>query len=153
MLALVSAPVAVGQNFSGSLLTLRETPAWTTPLSPTTMRTNGDRVAVCAAAFRGMNVSSSGRPSISPPAPRRTIRRLIRNGFASGFFMARLSGKAIEERVARHDGELEIMQRDHSGAGQARVVVDDRLLVGRERATVQVAHHVLRVAGVRLLGG
>src|SRR6478735_11867417 len=124
ILSLVSAPVAVGQNFSGSPAPPRVTPAWTTPLSPTTMRTNGDRVAVCADALRGMNVSSSGRPSISPPAPRMTIRRFIRNGFASVFFMARLSGKAIEEGVARHHGELEIMQRDHSGAGQARVVID-----------------------------
>src|SRR5689334_3026611 len=105
MLALVSEPVAVGQNFSGSELTLKDTPAWTTPLSPTTMSTNGERTAVCADALRGMKVSSSGRPSISPPAPRMTIRRFIR--FASVFFMARLSGKAIEEGVARHDGELE----------------------------------------------
>src|ERR1041384_5375337 len=122
MLVFVSAPVAVGQNFSGSELTLSDTPACTTPLSPTTMSTNGEREAVCADAFRGMNVSSSGRPSISPPAPRRTIRRFIWNGFASLFFMARLSGQAIEERVARHHGELEIMQRDHSGAGEPRVI-------------------------------
>src|SRR6185436_2754229 len=153
MLALVSAPVAVGQNFSGSELTLRDTPAWTTPLSPTTSNTNGDRAAVCADAFRGMKVSSNGRPSINPPAPRRTIRRFMWNGFESVFFMARLSGKAIEERVVGDDGELEVVQRDHSGAGQPRVVINDRLLVGRELSTVQVAHHVLRVAGVCLLGG
>ena len=89
ILSFVSAPVAVGQNFSGSPAPPRVTPAWTTPLSPTTMRTNGDRAAVCADALRGMKVSSSGRPSISPPAPRRTIRRfIVRNGFECLFFMA-----------------------------------------------------------------
>ena len=54
------------------------------------MMTNGERVAVCADALRGMKASSSGRPSISPPAPRRTIRRFMRNGFESWFFMALL---------------------------------------------------------------
>src|SRR5215203_3363499 len=110
ILSLVSAPDAVGQNFSGSPAPPRVTPAWTTPLSPTTMRTKGDRAAVCADALRGMKVSSSGRPSISPPAPRRTIRRfIVRNGFACLFFMAPLSGKAIEERVTGHDGERQIV--------------------------------------------
>jgi hypothetical protein len=39
-----------------------------------------------------------------------TSRRLTRNGFQSRFLMALLpSRKAIQERVARHDGELQIV--------------------------------------------
>jgi len=79
ILSLVKDPVAVGQNFSGSPAPPKLTPACTTPLSPTTMRTNGDRAAaVCAEALRGMKASSIGRPSINPPAPRTTIRRFMR---------------------------------------------------------------------------
>src|SRR6185312_9337995 len=117
MLLVVSAPVAVGHHFSGSPLPLNETPVCTTPLSPTTIRTKGERVAaVWADALRGMKVSSIGNPSINPPAPRSTIRRFIRNEFESVFFMAAASGKTVEERVAGHDGEHEIMQVDHSRA-------------------------------------
>src|SRR4051794_17494250 len=151
MLVLVRVPAAVGQNFSGSALPPRVTPAWTTPLSPTTMMTNGERVAVCADALRGIKPSSSGRPSIKPPAPRSTVRRFISK--ASRFFIASLrSGKAIEERIARHDAELEIAQGGHPGPGEPGVVVDHGLLVAGQLPTVQVAHHVLQVAGVGLLG-
>ena len=35
-----------------------------------------------------MNVSSSGNPNITPPAPRRTIRRFTLSAFEASFFMA-----------------------------------------------------------------
>ena len=86
-LCLVSGPSAVGQNFSGSPLPPKFAPACTTPLSFTTMMTNGERMADWAAAFRGMKASSRGRPNISPPAPWSTNRRFILRKREASLFM------------------------------------------------------------------
>src|SRR6185369_10461700 len=117
------------------------------------MMTKGERAAAAwAAASRGMKVSSSGRPSMSPPAPRSTFLRVISGD--RGLFMASLffdSGKAVEEVFARYDGEFQVMER-HSGTRTARVVVDGRRLAGVHFPTVQVGQHVLHVASVYFLG-
>src|SRR5450631_3593645 len=101
-----------------------------------------------------MKVSSNGRPSMSPPAPRSTFLRV--NSDDRGLFMAFLfdSGKAVEEVIARDDGEFQVMER-HSGTRATRVVVDccrRRRRGGVDYLAVQIGQHVLHVAGVRLLG-
>src|SRR5689334_14049936 len=107
------------------------------------MRTKGDRVAVCASALPDMNVSSMGSPSMKPPVPLSIKRRLTMNGFDVSFFMSLIrSRKAIEERLAGHDGQREITEVEHAGTGQAAVVVDDPRDLCRGQITpVHVAHH------------
>ena len=52
-------------------------PACTTPFPLTTSNRKGERTAVWARALLGMNDSSRGSPSVTPPKPFRKWRRLM----------------------------------------------------------------------------
>jgi hypothetical protein len=71
MLAVVSSPTAVGQNFSGSL------PYFCTTPQEVTMKRPNTGVCDWAQADRSGRLSKNGRPTATVPAPRKNARRLM----------------------------------------------------------------------------